>query len=88
MLLVRARILSVAPSSDLMKHLKREYAMGLLEDESDASRLSTRALEELLQERRFDPSDVRERILRGEAMATPSPVKKMRSAPLIASNIE
>ena len=44
--------------------------------------LRSTALEEVLQEMNFDPSDVRKRILRGEPVATPSPQKTMRSAPV------
>ena len=41
----------------------------------------------MLQER-FDPSEARGRILRGEAAATPSPVKQIRSAPFIDSKAD
>jgi hypothetical protein len=74
-LLTKARIVSGSPDRELLKHLKREYAMCLLEDDSEENLLSSAALEELLKERGFEPSEVRERILRGEAVSTPSPTK-------------
>ena len=86
MLLVKARLMSEAPSDreDRLKLLKREYAIGLLEDDVaniEDTAIRSRALEELLTEMGFDPTEVRGRILRGEPVATPTPQKTMRSAP-------
>ena len=83
-LLTKARIVSGAPDRDLLKHLKREYAMCLLEEESEENILSSTALEELLTERGFEPTEVRDRILRGEAVATPSPTKTTAGSPHFA----
>ena len=84
-LLIKARIISEAPTgtSDRLKLFKREFAIGLLDDdpanaEDNAVRL--KAFEELLTEHGFDPKDVRMRILQGEPVATPSPKKQMLSA--------
>lgn len=55
--------------------------MSLLEEETEAAALSTRVLEELLREQGFELADVRGRILRGEAAATPSLQKTMEAHP-------
>ena len=52
--------------------------MGLLEEETEEAALSTRALEELLVEHGFEPSEVRGGILKGDAAATPSPARTIR----------
>ena len=72
-LLVKARMISSAPDQEVLYHLKREYAMSLLEEETEEAALSIKALEELLKEYGFDPSEVRGPIVRGEAAATPRP---------------
>jgi hypothetical protein len=84
-LLIKARIIAEAPSGreDRMKFFKREYAVGLLEDDVanlEETTLRSNALEELLNGMGFDPKEVRTRILRGGPEATPSPAKKMLSA--------
>ena len=70
-LLTKARIISNYPERGVLKHLKREYAMGLLEEDSEEAALSTQALEELLLEQEFDPSEVRGCILSGDAARHP-----------------
>ena len=85
-LLIKARIISEAPSArdDRLRLFKREYAIGLLEDDPEQSfeenTFRMKAIEELLVEHGFDPKDVRLRILQGEPVATPSPKKQMFSA--------
>ena len=43
-LLTKARVISGSPTRDLLKHLKREYAMGLLEEKTEETALSTRSI--------------------------------------------
>ena len=67
-LLIKARIISEAPSgrADRLKLFKREYAIGLLEDDpanAEDNAVRSKAFEELLSEHGFDPKDVRLRIL-------------------------
>ena len=84
-MLIKARIISEAPSgnADRLKLFKREYAIGLLEDDpanAEDNAVRSKAFEELLSEHGIDPKDVRLRILQGEPVATPSPKKQMLSA--------
>ena len=62
-LVLKARMISSALDKEVLNHLKREYAMSLLEEETEEAALSIKVLEELRMEYGFDPSVVRGRIV-------------------------